>query len=306
MNFALLFFGSPKFRGESKSVPRSGRGRTIRIVACLLICTPIPWFGCMSKNASNRVIARFNHTEVTETAFKAFLLESDTVPLNRMDLATRHRYLDRFIRSSILKHMVEQAGIANDPHLLQQMVNANNSVENIVCDAIAKKSSDRISQKQVNDFYQSRNLQQRLASHEDIFISRLRFQSWSQANEALALLKKGRSFESTARTLSVECDTRFLRGDRRPIYLQEPLPADAEKAAFALKPGGISNILKINLTEYLILGRHFTAKPSASPEGPARDNIVETLKLQKVMDKLAKETAASDVQVDEKLLNALQ
>ncbi len=156
--------------------------------------------------------------------------------------------------------------------------------QSLLAEKIATKDV-KISDQEIKDYYNQHKLQ--LGSPEKADLSLIVLRNRKQAEQVLSKLKQGANFAELAQQVSV--DSSAQRGGNIGQIEVERLPEQLKKAVRKLKPGQISDIIKVvsntstgPVTDYFIiqLNAH-TAAYVPKLDDKTRKLIVERLKVQK-------------------------
>jgi len=158
-------------------------------------------------------------------------------------LATKEgqqQLLDRMVRRAVLLQEAERRKIPEIPEVVEQLATYRRDL--LVSALLQKEIGEGVT-------VEDREVQEYFAAHPDEFSGdELRTRhilagSDAEAQQALARLGKGESFEAVARALSRDSGSALKGGDLGYRKREQMFPAYAQ-AAFGLKPGQVSEPIK--------------------------------------------------------------
>lgn len=137
----------------------------------------------------------------------------------------------------------------------------------------------------------------------EIQASHILVNSSDDAERALARLKSGESFEAVAKKVSLDPPTAAQGGKLKPFTKGSLLP-EFENAAFQLKDGQISDVVKSPFGYHIIKKTGHRTLPSRSFES-AKDEIRNRMQREKFDQWVSRAQTSLGVNIDEKALAAV-
>ena len=241
---------------------------------------------------------------------------SDTPPAYQSYLASpegRKQFLGLMIREKVLLIEAKKAGVNKDP-AYQQAVDQfkqqsarrlTDFQESLMVQSYLRKLRSQdiaVNDAEVAQYYKARETD--FTQPREIQASHILLSSAQEADIALARLKKGEAFEKVAREMSRDTATAKAGGKLSP-FQKGSLPAEFEDAAFKLKNGEISGVVKSSFGYHIIKKTGEKTLHPISYES-AKEEIRARLERQKFDQWVAAKQAALGVQIDEKLMADLR
>ena len=151
----------------------------------------------------------------------------------------RRKFLESLIDREVFLSEVSRRKLNNDEAVKKRLKLA---LEQISIEELVKKAVPEaaVTDQEVKDYYQEKK--EEFVEREKAQVSQILVRSEKEAREILAQLKDGKDFAGLARTKSVSPDA-SRGGDIGYFGRGEMLP-EFEKAAFSLKKGQISKVIK--------------------------------------------------------------
>jgi peptidyl-prolyl cis-trans isomerase C len=156
--------------------------------------------------------------------------------------------LDRMVRRELLLQEAEKRKIGDQPDVADQVAALRRElmIRSLLQEEIGSKI--KVEDKDVQEYY---------TAHQDEFSGdkvrarHILVQTEDEAKQVQERLAKNESFEDLAKTLSKDTSTAAKGGDL-DYFSREQMVPDFAKAAFALKPGEVSGIVKSPFGYHLI------------------------------------------------------
>jgi parvulin-like peptidyl-prolyl isomerase len=155
-----------------------------------------------------------------------------------------------------------------------------------------------VTDSEVQRFYQDH--QSDYMKPVEIQVSHILLSSQNEAESALARLKSGEAFETVAREMSKDAGTAARGGRLKPIRRGMLVP-DFETAAFALKNGQVSDLVKTSFGFHIIKKTGQTELPPRTMDA-AKEEIRARLERDKFDQWVTQKQALQGVTIDEKAL----
>jgi peptidyl-prolyl cis-trans isomerase C len=265
--------------------------------------------GCASKSADStrkteqkgQVLAEVNGTNITTEDFKKeveilppYLKPMTETPEGRKEM------LDSMIVRELVLQEAQKSGIDKTPAVMDRLEDLK---KRVVIEAYWKQKVEeqaKISDADIQKFYDQNK--EKFRTGDQVRASHILLKSEKEAQDVLAQLKAGAKFEDLARKYST--DPAGAKGGDLGWFGKGSMIPEFEKAAFALKEGQTSGIIKTKFGYHII---RLTGKRSAGilPLAEVKDQIKAALlperqqeifkKMREELKKTAKYTVKEDV-----------
>ena len=184
--------------------------------------------------ADDPVVAVVNGSKILKSTLEEFrrsVPQLRQVPLEMV----YDQLLDSVINDRLLTAAARKQNVQNDPQVKERVKELENKViqQAYLTKHVDKQVSDAVLKKRYDE------LMKDAKPGEEVRARHILVETEEQANEVLADLKKGGSFEEIAKAKSKDTSNAPTGGDLGYFGQQEMVPAFAE-AAFAMKPGQVS------------------------------------------------------------------
>jgi peptidyl-prolyl cis-trans isomerase C len=157
--------------------------------------------------------------------------------------------LDRMVRRELLLQEAEKRKIGDQAEIADQVTNFRREllIRTLLQEEIGTKI--KVEDKEVQDYYTAHPEE---FSGDKVRARHILVQTEDEAKQVLDRLAKKESFEELARTLSKDTGTAAKGGDL-DYFSREQMVPEFAKAAFALKPGEVSGVVKSPFGYHIIL-----------------------------------------------------
>jgi peptidyl-prolyl cis-trans isomerase C len=207
--------------------------------------------GCSQNSKSDSpVIAKVDKGAVTE---EDFLREISRVPewarTQFKDSDGKNKFLDELIKKELIYQNAKKMRLHNDKEYLDKV----NEFKKMTLVALSlKKEVDdkvRVDESEAKAFFDEN--EDKFTIGTEIRASHILVKTEDEANNVLAKLNKGESFDSLARSLSADKTSAEKGGDLGYFGRGRMVP-EFERAALSLKPGETSNPVKTRFGYHII------------------------------------------------------
>jgi peptidyl-prolyl cis-trans isomerase C len=237
-----------------------------------------------AEQKSEKVLATVNGTTITLNEFNSSILE---LPSDLRKRAEQNKldFLQYSIRKELLYQEGVRRGIDKDPRIVDMINQYQHEI--IIQQYLDKnmKGVGTVTDKEVKDYYQKHiSLFQ---TKEEITASHILVKTEKEAEGILEELKKGKDFFELAKKRSADPSS-AREGGRLGTFGRGVMVPEFEKAAFSLKIGEISPIVKSEFGYHIIKLTDYT-KPQKLDFIQVKDRIRQSLiheKTQKAISKL--------------------
>lgn len=205
------------------------------------------------KGGGESVLARINDKEITLSEFNEMLKEYPSLAHgaqgDTIDLETQKGFLDNLIVREILYQQAIRSGIDKEKEtasLLEEMK------KRIVVDKFFKKEVDdtvSVTENDVKKFYEEHP--EEAKNPDEIRASHILLKTHEDAESVKKKLREGLIFEDIAKKFSVDSGSREKGGDLGFFHKGVMVP-EFDEAAFKLKVGGVSDIVKTQFGFHII------------------------------------------------------
>ena len=268
---------------------------------------------CRQAGSDGPVVAQVGDYKITLDDFKARLQEAP--PAYQQYVASaegRRQFLNLLIREKILLAEAKRLGIPRDPSYklavskfkddahrrlkeYEETLQVESALRRLRSTDLAATDTD------VEKYYNDHRAEydkpvELLASH--ILVS-----SEADAQTAMARLKSGEPFEEVAKEMSKDPAT-AIRGGKLAPFQRGTLVPEFEDAAFALKNGEVSGIVKTQFGFHII--KKLGEKPlPARPFAELKDDIRQKLERDKFNQWVTAKQALTGIKVDDQAIARL-
>lgn len=255
----------------------------MRGVICLLALgmwtVPAHAAGAEGTGDGSRVVATVNQVNLTHEDFKVRLrlLEQDRgpVPPERYGEILRALVREEILyQAAVAQHLDDEAPVKQRAEVARRQV--------IVEELLRRKveAATQVSDEEARTAYETNKT---LFSAETVGVSHIMLKSESDAEAVQAELKAGKAFEEVAKEKSQDQGSAEKGGDLGMVGRGQTEP-EFETAAFALKEGEVSGIVKTQYGYHILKGGpHAT---TVQPFEDVKDKLQEMLGKQKQRDAL--------------------
>ncbi|HPB29913.1 MAG TPA: peptidyl-prolyl cis-trans isomerase [Candidatus Sumerlaeota bacterium] len=215
------------------------------------------------------IILRVGGRDITRDDFEKRYLEYLLIAdFDQEKILTRREFLDKLTRDELLREYAEQERIEKDPafRALVERDKTRLLIEHILRTLLSSKTE--VTPQDLLSYYEARKAE--FTKPATIQVRHIRTLTQDEAQQALARLDNGEDFADVARDMSIHSSRdqggllpRFSRGTYNPEF---------EQAAFALKVGGRSDVVKTELG-YHIIEKTSEAAESVTPFEEVREQI---------------------------------
>lgn len=226
-----------------------------------------------------RVVAKVNQVEVTYDDFKirVQLLEQERGPVAPERYGEILRALVReeiLYQAAVAQHLEEEAGVKQRAEVARRQV--------IIEELLRRKveASSQVSDDEARSAYEQNKP---LFSSETVGVSHIMVKTESDAEAVQADLKAGKSFAEVAKEKSQDQGSAEKGGELGMVGRGQTEP-EFEAAAFALKEGEVSGIVKTQYGYHILKGGPHTT--TVQPFEEVKDKLREMLAKQKQRDVL--------------------
>ena len=284
------------------SYTRSFRS-AVAVIAVAALC------GCASKSADTagktekkgQVLAEVNGTTITTDDFKKeveilppYLKPMTETPEGRKEM------LDSMIVRELVLQEAQKSGIEKSPAVVDRLEDLK---KRVIIEAYWKQKVEeqaKISDADIQKFYDQNK--EKFRTGDQVRASHILLKTEKEAQDVLAQLKAGGNFEELAKKYST--DPAGAKGGDLGWFGKGSMIPEFEKAAFALKEGQTSGIIKTKFGYHIV---KLTGKRSAGilPVAEVKDQIKAALlpekqqeifkKMREDLKKSAKYTIKEDV-----------
>ncbi len=254
--------------------------RTCLRFAVATVCL-VAFFGCSAKGTDTakktgqkgQVLAEVNGTTITTEDYKK---EVDLLPPYLKPMTETPEGRKEMVDSMIVRELVMQeakkAGIDKSPEVMDRLEDLK---KRVVIEAYWKQKVEeqaKISDADLQKFYDQNK--EKFKTGDQVRASHILLKTEKEAQDVLAQLKAGGKFEDLARKYSV--DPAGAKGGDLGWFGKGSMIPEFEKAAFALKEGETSGIVKTKFGYHII---KLTGKRSAGvlPLAEVKDQIKAAL-----------------------------
>jgi len=251
----------------------------IGVLALGLWAGPADAAGAGAAGEGPRVVAKVNQVDVTYEDFKARLqlLEQDRAPVPPERYAEILRALVReeiLYQAAVAQHLDEDAGVKRRAEVARRQV--------IIEELLRRKveAASQVTEEEARKAYEANKA---LFSAETVGVSHIMVKTERDAEAVQAELKAGKAFADVAREKSQDQGSAEKGGDLGVVGRGQTEP-EFETAAFALKEGEVSGIVKTQYGYHILKGGpHGT---TVQPFDEVRDKLRDMLSKQKQRDAL--------------------
>lgn len=150
------------------------------------------------------------------------------------------QFLDRIVRRELLLQEAEKRKIGDQPQIVDQVTALRRElmIRTLLQEEIGAKI--KVEDKEVQDYYTAHPEE---FSGDKVRARHILVQTEDEAKQVLDRLGKNEPFEELAKTLSKDTSTAAKGGDLG-FFSRDQMVQDFAKAAFALKPGEVSGVVK--------------------------------------------------------------
>ncbi len=187
------------------------------------------------------VLAEVNGTPITAGDFQN---EVDNLPPYIKPMAQtpegKKELLDSMIVRQLVLDQAKKDGIDSSKEVVARLEDVK---KRVIVEAFIKKKLEtdvKISDDEMKKFYEQNK--EKFKTPEQVRASHILVKSEADANNILAQLKKGASFEDLAKKYST--DATAAKGGDLGWFSKGSMVPDFEKAVFSLKEGELSNVVK--------------------------------------------------------------
>ncbi len=231
-------------------------------------------------DAPKKVLATIGKEQITVAAFQEII---DTAPANVQPVLREQK--DRFLNDLVNEELLFQKGQAlkmeQDPLVKAAMQRAEKQI--IVQRLLQKQIQDKLKlgPDEAKQYYEKNKEQ--FVVPERARASHILVKDEKLANDLLARIKKGADFSALAQENSV--DPSKMHGGDLGFFEKGRMTPDFEKAAFALKPGEVSGVVKTEFGYHIIkLAEYKEARPVPFPE--VQEQLTQELLGRKQQDQI--------------------
>ena len=159
------------------------------------------------------------------------------------------QFLDRLVRRELLLQEAEKQKIGERPEVVEQVAALRRELmlRAVLQEEVGAKV--KVEDKEVQDYFTAHPEE---FSGDQVRARHILVKNEDEAKEVLERLAKKESFEDLARTMSQDSGTAAKGGDLGYFGREQMVP-DFAKAAFALKPGEVSGVVKSPFGYHIIL-----------------------------------------------------
>jgi peptidyl-prolyl cis-trans isomerase C len=267
-----------------------------------LLVTVLSFYGCAEKKDS-KVLVRIGNVKITVGDFKERL---DNLPANYKQVVQKKKkeFLQEVIKDSLLYGEALRLGLDKDKDVQKVIEEARKKI------LIAKLLQDKIdaavdvTDEEIKAYYE--NNKAGFTSPEVIRVSQILVEDKARADEIIAELKNGGSFEGLAKARSLD-PTAENGGDIGYFTMGQLLP-EFENACVGLSVGGVAGPIRTKLG-YHVIKLTDRKKTVIRPLDEVKDSISEMLRAQERREKfnrLLKDLEQKTrVEIDEKALQSV-
>lgn len=227
------------------------------VKAALLILCAAALFGCKQEGGkaktegkkAGEVLAEVNGSTITVEDFRK---EADNLPpyLRPMTETAegKKELLDTMVVRQIILQEAEKAGVDKSSEVAEKLEDLK---KRVVVEAYLRKKIEeeaKVSDAELQKFYDQNR--EKFKSGEQLKAAHILVKAEKEAQDILAQLKKGGSFEELAKKHSK--DTTAAKGGDLGWFGKGSMVPEFEKAAFALKEGELSGVVKTQFGYHII------------------------------------------------------
>lgn len=257
--------------------------KTITVTLCIAAL-----FGCSSQSSDGGkkgpVLAEVNGTKITAGEFNR---EVENLPPQLQTLTQtdegKKKLLDNMVLRELIMQQAKKDSIDKSKEVTEELEKLNRQVEDLkkqmIFTVYLRKKYE--AQAKFNDADLKKFLDDATASGE-IRASHILLASEKDAQDVLAQLKQGASFEALAKTNSKDSSAQ-AGGDVGWFSKLGAMVPAFETAAFGLKPGEVSGVVKTDFGYHII--KVTGKRPLAKPQGDVKEIFLKK-KQQEFMEKL--------------------
>jgi peptidyl-prolyl cis-trans isomerase C len=229
--------------------------------------------------AGPAVVARVNQVELTREDFQTRLrmLEQERGPV------AQERYgeiLRALVREEILYQAAQSQGLAEDPTVKRRMEVARRQV---IIEELLRRRVETLTKVTEEDVRKAYEENKPLFSTEAVGASHIMVKTEAEAEGIRTELKAGKAFAELAKEKSEDQGSASKGGDLGMLTRGQTEP-EFEAAAFALKEGDVSEVVKTQYGYHVIKGGPHST--TVQPFEEVKDKIQEMLAKQKQRDAL--------------------
>jgi peptidyl-prolyl cis-trans isomerase C len=245
-------------------------------LALVALCAAGAWAG---QPEAGRVVARVNAVNITyaDLKLRVEMLEQDRGPVS----PTRYKEILRaLVREEILAQAAVTDGLEKEPPLQQRIEVAKRQVliEELLRRRVAARS--QVAEGEMKKVYEDNK---EAFSAEGVTVSHILVKTEAEAEAVKKELEEGKSFAEVAKVKSQDAGSAENGGDLGVVSRGQTEP-EFEEAAFALKNGEVSGIVKTQYGYHILKGG--THSKTVQSYDEVKPRLAEMLGKQKQRDAL--------------------
>lgn len=262
-----------------------------RLLVLAGVITSVFLFACSKGGGQKAVVARVGSTAITQEDVSR---ELNALPGRIQGIFQGPegvaRFVDELVKKEILYQEAKKKGLENNPEFIKKVEDFKKLT--LISTLLEKEIEEKakVTDKDLKDYYDANK--KTFAANSQVRASHILVKTEADARKLLEQIKKGGNFANIARANSIDKGSAKNGGDLGFFSRGQMVP-EFEKAAFSLKAGEVSDVVK---TQY---GFHII-KVTDRKEG-------NTVEFEKVKDVLAQKlTAEKQKQVFDNYVNDLK
>lgn len=266
------------------------------------------------RKSQDAIIARVGGAEITKSDVETSLKDIPSAYQHYLVSAEgRKRFIQSLIQEKVLLLEARRTGLARTSayreEIRQSRTRMKRQMKKYEEDLLIRSYVRQLQSKDlaVPDAEVRRSFEDHRAEYEkplEVQASHILLGSEAAARQALDRLKAGEPFEKVARAMSKDPAT-AVRGGKLSPFRRGALVPEFEEAAFRLKTGAISEIVKTQFGFHLIKKTGQTQLPSKSFED-AKEEIRARLEREKFDQWVTRKQETLGVTIDEKAVDSLE